>query len=137
MHGGARRQEGSSIVEFALVLPVLILVLAGVIDLGHAFHDYIVINNAAREGARFASHFPNEPTLIKETTRDEAINTGVTISTTQVSVDCLNANCSTTLSGDPITVTVRYGYRTLLLQIIGVRTITLTSRTQMVVFGLD
>ena len=50
-----RSERGQSLVELALVLPLLILLLAGVADLGRAFFSYIQITNAAREGARAAS----------------------------------------------------------------------------------
>jgi Flp pilus assembly protein TadG len=48
-------QRGAQLVEFALVLPVLLLVLAGILDMGFLFKDYQVVTNAAREGARMAS----------------------------------------------------------------------------------
>ena len=119
-------------VELVLVLPLLVLIMSVSIDLGRAFHDYYVVNNASREGARYASHFPNDETGIKTTTRDEAVSTGVPISTSLVSVVGLNAP-----SGNPIAVTVRYPFRTILASIVGVRTITLTAWTQMLVFGYD
>jgi Flp pilus assembly protein TadG len=46
---GAR---GAELVEFALVLPLLLLLVAGVIDFGFLFQQNQVITNAAREGAR-------------------------------------------------------------------------------------
>jgi hypothetical protein len=49
---GSRR--GNSLVEFALVLPLLLLVFAGIVDFGFLFQRYEVITNAAREGARIA-----------------------------------------------------------------------------------
>jgi len=45
-------QRGAELVEFALVLPILLLVIMGIIDFGFAFQRYQVITNAAREGAR-------------------------------------------------------------------------------------
>jgi Flp pilus assembly protein TadG len=48
-------QEGQSIVEMALVTPILLLLLIAVIDLARAFDAYIVLTNAVREGARFGS----------------------------------------------------------------------------------
>ena len=48
--GGLRAQD---LIEFALVFPVLMLLLFGVIDFGRIFHVLIAISNAAREGARY------------------------------------------------------------------------------------
>jgi Flp pilus assembly protein TadG len=47
-----RRDRGAAAVEMAIVLPLLLLVVAGIADLGRAFYYQIVISNAAREGAR-------------------------------------------------------------------------------------
>ena len=41
-------------VEFALVLPVLILLLVGIFDFGRAVYAFNTVNNAAREGVRLA-----------------------------------------------------------------------------------
>ena len=48
--GSLRAQD---LIEFALVFPVLMLLLFGVIDFGRIFHVLIAISNAAREGARY------------------------------------------------------------------------------------
>lgn len=50
-----RNRKGQSMVEFALVLPLLLLLLGGIIDFGHAFYQYSSIENAARDAARRAS----------------------------------------------------------------------------------
>lgn len=42
-------------VEFAMVLPVLLLILCGIIDFGNILHEYLIITAAAREGARSAA----------------------------------------------------------------------------------
>ena len=46
-------------IEFALVSPVLLLLVFGVIDLGRAIFYYDTLNHAAREGARVAARAPN------------------------------------------------------------------------------
>ena len=51
---GRRRQAGQSLVEFALLLPVLILIFMGIVDFGRAIYAYNAVSNAAREGARLA-----------------------------------------------------------------------------------
>jgi Flp pilus assembly protein TadG len=50
-----RRERGAALVEFAFALPLLLVVLAGIVDFGFAFQRYEVITNAAREGARLAT----------------------------------------------------------------------------------
>jgi Flp pilus assembly protein TadG len=47
-------EDGAELVEFAVVAPVMLLVLLGIIDFGLLFQRYQVITNAAREGARIA-----------------------------------------------------------------------------------
>jgi|SRR6478609_1199642 len=55
----ARTDRGASAVEFAIVLPVLFLVIAGIVDFGRYFFTQIQVTNAAREGARAAVVLPN------------------------------------------------------------------------------
>jgi hypothetical protein len=47
-------RRGQSLVEFALIVPVLLLILLLAIDFGRAFYSWIVLQNAARIGANFA-----------------------------------------------------------------------------------
>jgi PKD repeat protein len=53
-----RRIRGQSLVELALVLPVLLVLLAAALDLGRVFYATISLNNAAREGAMAAAADP-------------------------------------------------------------------------------
>src|SRR5262249_56296548 len=48
------KQRGAELVEFAVVLPILLVVIAGLWDFGRAYRTYQAITNAAREGARLA-----------------------------------------------------------------------------------
>lgn len=47
-----RDKRGQSLVELALVIPLLIIVLFGIIEFGRVFHSYLIITHASREGAR-------------------------------------------------------------------------------------
>lgn len=49
------RQDGQSLVELALVLPLLLMVLVGMVEVGWAMRAHLVVTNATREGARFAA----------------------------------------------------------------------------------
>lgn len=50
-----REQKGQSLVEFAMVVPFLLLVLVGTIELGRAYYSYNTLSKAVREGARYVS----------------------------------------------------------------------------------
>ena len=49
-----RSQTGAELVEFALVLPMMLLVFGGIVDFGLLLQRQQVVTNAAREGARIA-----------------------------------------------------------------------------------
>ncbi len=50
-----RGDEGQTLVEFALVLPVLLLLIIGILDFGLGLQNYVALGNAVREAAREAS----------------------------------------------------------------------------------
>lgn len=50
-----RSDRGAAAVEFALIVPVLILLLIGTVSTGLAYNDHISLSNAAREGARYGA----------------------------------------------------------------------------------
>ena len=50
-----RSQRGQSLVEFALVLPILLILVLGIVDFGMGLRAYVTLTNATREGARFAA----------------------------------------------------------------------------------
>ncbi|MGH2589590.1 MAG: TadE/TadG family type IV pilus assembly protein, partial [Actinomycetota bacterium] len=50
-----RGQRGAVAVEFALILPVLLLIVVGTIEFGRVYSQFQVFNGAAREGARCAA----------------------------------------------------------------------------------
>jgi hypothetical protein len=56
-----RNHRGASAVEFALVLPLLIVILFGIIEFGLLMYNQAVITNASREGARAGIVFSPRP----------------------------------------------------------------------------
>ena len=50
-----RSERGAELIEFALALPLMLVLMTGVFDFGLAFQQYEVVTNAAREGARLGS----------------------------------------------------------------------------------
>lgn len=49
------KRKGQALVEFVLVLPFLLLLLIGLVELGYGFYHYMVMANANREGVRLGS----------------------------------------------------------------------------------
>ena len=86
-------QRGAELVEFALVLPVLLVLMAAIVDMGFLFKDWEVVTNAAREGARAAA-LPGWVESDVETRVTNYLNAGG-----------LDGSLATT-SVDPVTITV-------------------------------
>ena len=58
-----KSERGQAMVEFALVLPILVLLLCGIIDFGWIFSNKIAADNASREAARYAAIHSNDQTF--------------------------------------------------------------------------
>jgi Flp pilus assembly protein TadG len=50
----ARGDNGQTLAEFAIILPVLFLIIFGLVDMARAMQSYVTIQEAARDGARYA-----------------------------------------------------------------------------------
>nr|MBA3296246.1 pilus assembly protein [Acidobacteriota bacterium] len=113
-HRRRPRSRGQSIVELALILPVLMLLVGSALDLGRMFYSQITIANAAREGAYEASY---QPTSFKSNASchaadnrimcrvlSEAKGSFVSVNKADVSVACSNT-CAKGI-GSTVTVTV-------------------------------
>ena len=76
-----RDEDGQNIVEFALLLPVLMYILMGIIQFGFVFAAYLTINNAVREGARWGTVYIYDNNLNGAATtklaNDNARNNGI------------------------------------------------------------
>jgi Flp pilus assembly protein TadG len=97
-----RNSRGQAMAEMAIVLPILILLLMGMVDLGRIFHSYLVITNASREGARKAVLGCTD-IIIRERVSDTTTHLDNTVLNTSISPDP-----SLRKSGDLVTVQVNY-----------------------------
>ncbi|MDP3182988.1 MAG: pilus assembly protein [Desulfobaccales bacterium] len=57
---GLRRQQGGVAVEFALLLPVFLLLVFGIVDFGHAWYLKQELTSASREGARYGTRYQTD-----------------------------------------------------------------------------
>jgi hypothetical protein len=58
-------ERGQSMVELALTITLLMVLLAGTIDLGRAFFTWLALRDAAQEGASYGSIYPNRLDMIR------------------------------------------------------------------------
>ena len=115
-------QAGSNLVEFAIVLPLLLTLVFGIVDFSLALFDKAVITNAAREGARagvvFRFPHPGNDQIAADVATAYCNTYLITFASSNLSiptpvwvdVDGRNGRSS----GDTLTVVVNYPYRFLI-----------------------
>jgi Flp pilus assembly protein TadG len=119
-----RNQQGQTMTEFALVLPILALLLFAVIQFGIVFNNYITLTDATRAGARRAAVSRQDPN------RDSVVMAAVRSSATDLKSSKLSVSppTSTWDSGADVTVTATYPYSISLLGLV-VKSGRLSSKT--------
>ena len=103
------RRRGQALVEFALILPILLLVLVIAIDFGRLFYLYVGINNGAREGAAYgADKPPTSRTSVADITTRVRQELGLSATDTSVAVTMqCSPDCYTSLTiSQPHTIRV-------------------------------
>lgn len=70
-----KKQKGQSLVEFALILPILLLVILGTMEFGRIFLLYATVSNGAREGSRYGMVNPTDTDGIIARVNDRMVMT--------------------------------------------------------------
>ena len=132
----SRHQHGQALVEFALILPVFFLMVAGMFDFGLGLYSDLTVINAAREGARLGVIDPGNVTAIES--RVSAMSTNLDGDRLSVSIACERpdgsgfTSCATPMwqPGDATVVRVDYQYSMLFPLLFGTQ-IPLVSEVRM------
>lgn len=129
------KEHGQSLVEFALILPVLMLLILGVIDLGLGFKTYISLTNAAREGARSITIYPSKQDRALERVRAEATEVGLTdgVFVEGGYIVSFVPNQTNYAAGEKVTVQIDYDYELLFGSLTGLPKVDFTASSTMVV----
>jgi len=101
------REEGSSLVEFALVLPIFLTLLLGMVDLGNGFNTYIGMLNATREGVNWLRIHPDDIAGMNARIEGELERVGLT---TEAIFITRTPEKSTYEDEDIVTLTLEYPY---------------------------
>ena len=113
-------QRGVQAVEFAILLPVLLLLVFGIIDFGRAYFSWMIITNGAREGARAAAVGKPADAVAANVQNAvgglyvTALQTG-SCSSVSEGVLCITGTNVGGLSDQPVTVRVRYNFSFIVL----------------------
>ncbi|MDI7274621.1 MAG: TadE/TadG family type IV pilus assembly protein [Anaerolineae bacterium] len=124
-------RNGQSTAELALLLPLLMLIFVGCLDVGRAFSAWVAVNNGSREGARFACLSPNDVEGIETRTKDDIVAEGLDADRTTVGVS-MPLGCA---SGNSIGVTAEYSLPLLTSYVFGGNPVKIRATTWMVIIG--
>lgn len=102
-----RTEKGQSLAELAIVLPLLLLLLLGVFDIGNGFRTYIALSNASREGARWLTIHPDDKAGAVDRVYSEAGS--INLGQDAIAVTVLPDKGSYQ-SGESVTVQVTHSY---------------------------
>lgn len=136
MFSNRKKRRGQSLVEFALVSPIFLLMVFGIIEGGRLVWTYHTLNNATREGLRFAivrgdnSDLAGAPATTS-TVRDHILDVTTGLDSDNLSVTLLTPEGME--SQDTITVEADYSYQPIIGLIFGSGTINLESSSEGVV----
>jgi len=109
------RKKGSVMVEFALVLPIFVLFMVGIVEFSRVLMVQQVITNAAREGARAGSIYINDITAQSQAaTISNAYLTASGVDASNTSLVTVDSDLITTGGLPAIQVLINYNYDSLL-----------------------
>ena len=115
-----KEQKGASAVEFAIILPVLVLILFGTVEFGLLLYNQQVITNASREGARAGIVAQAPRVSDAEITTVVSNYCGTNLVTFGASGGpSVNVSRGGNMFGDDLTVTVSFNYTFLVLSSLG------------------
>lgn len=101
-----KNQNGQTMAEFAIVVPIVLLILFAIIQFGILFHNYVTLTDAVRAGARqgaVSRHLSSgREAAVEDRVRDSAVN----LDQGQLDVDVT----ATWNQGADVTVTATYPY---------------------------
>lgn len=96
-----KNQNGQAMVEFALVMPLLLLIICGIIEFGFLFSNQLMISNLSREGARYGVIYSKDPNQL-QIVKDKIISLIPTNNKDKYTIEVSYSNTTTPRSGDII-----------------------------------
>lgn len=101
------KERGAVAVEFALLAPVLVMLLLGIMEFGRAYNTQVTISSAAREGVRVMA-IGNSPTAARTAAKKAAVSLQPALSDTNITI-----TPSTCTTGAQMTFKITYNLSTM------------------------
>lgn len=101
--GRSDMQRGQELMEFALILPILAMLVFGIFDLGRVVYFYSAMQNAAREGARTGVVNPWQQNLVVSRTKERTLGIDPADLSVAVNYDCDHVKVQVGYTFDPFT----------------------------------
>ena len=120
-----RAKNGQAVIEFALVLPLVLLLLLGIIEISILFYDHAMITNASREGARVGIAFRANGSTYNPYSEEEIRTAVVNYLNTRL-INFGGSGTVTVTAPLPTTPSPEYAYYPYTPETIGTRTVTVT-----------
>jgi Flp pilus assembly protein TadG len=106
---GRNAERGSAAVEFAMVVPLLIVMVLGIAEFGRIYHVQTTISGAAREGVRSMA-LTNDASTARSAAKTAASNLSPALSDSQISVTLSGGSTCTSTVTTNVTATVTISY---------------------------
>lgn len=122
------KSKGQATAEMAIVLPLLLIILLGCLDLGRAFSVWVTLTNGTREGARYGSMYPADTGAIAGAAQAEIAAGGLS-SGVSVAVSLPGG----AVQGSPVVVSASYDLPLISTYLLGAQRVTISASTRMAI----
>ena len=92
-----RNERGQDLAEYALILPIFLLIIMGIFDMGRAVYYYSALQNSVREGARYGIIHPDDIAGIESVVLQKAVGLdirGMNVTTSYPSEDTIQVRAT-------------------------------------------
>ena len=104
-----KNTKGQSVVEFALIFPILLILLFGIVEFGRILHSDLVLKHSAREGARIVSIYATIKDDIEDRVEDGVVNSSPSLNHKKLDVNIDYMDNEEDISrGDNIVINLDY-----------------------------
>ncbi|MDT0195016.1 TadE/TadG family type IV pilus assembly protein [Arthrobacter sp. AB6] len=104
---GAAKEKGAAAVEFALVIPLFLMLVFGIVEFGRAFNIQVSLSEAARETARYTAIHANDADFSFDAAREVGISAAPSVDLDASAIEIAFSDGATCEAGDSVLVSLQ------------------------------